>query len=202
MSGAVRIPPIVPPPPAAPSPPSHRTHGRVGLLLVVLGLAAFVAHVLVAGGGSHAYDRNPVPPGVVAFTAGSPYLVSTGEGPGAAGDGAPLTCTYRAPDASPPGAALAVSPVTVDSHATHAIGSFIAPVGGPLVITCTGGPVGRQAVFIDNADSAAVDVSGVLVGLATLGLLVGAGLGLGALFVRGRRDDDAAADHLPDPDPA
>lgn len=199
MTGAVRIPPIVPPPPAVPAAPAHRTHGRIGVVLLGLGLLAFLAHVVVAGGGSHAYDRNPVPPRVVTLTAAAPYLVSTVDGPGAVGDGAPLACTYRAPGAAPPGAALAVSPVTVDSHATHAIGSFVAPVGGPLVITCTGGPVGRQAVFIDNADSTAVDASGLLLVLATLSLLIGAGLGLGALSQRSR-PADAPIVGAPDPD--
>lgn len=171
----------IPPPPAAPR--AQRSYGGlVGVALLVAAVVFGTGYVLLAGRGTHSYDRHPSPPAQVRLTAGKQYLLSTVAGPGVAPAADPLACTYTTPGGSPAG--LQVTAEKTDSRATHAVATFVAPVSGPVSVGCTGGAVGTRPVFVDDADGSPVDVAGILLLLGVVCAVPGAGLVLGALYRR------------------
>jgi hypothetical protein len=145
--------------------------GLVGVLLLVLGLSAWGASRVYAGVESSAFAPSALPPVSVALTAGRQYTLGYPGGVrGLAARGmtpADLACDWQRPAGSP--RELSVQTVPTDTVLTSTVGTFVAPVGGELMITC--GELG--SMFIDDADDAGADVAGWLLVLASAALAVG-----------------------------
>lgn len=154
--------------------------------MIAIGLLAYVGQQLASTGGPHSYDPSAVAPKTVTLTAGATYLLSTAQGPKAAPAATPLRCAYRTTSGLPVQDALAVQPLSGDTRATHAVASFVSPVGGRVMITCSGGTVGSREVFVDNSDAAPGDPAGLLLLLAVVTLLAGSGLLLGGWYAATR----------------
>lgn len=175
----------IPPPPTVPR-PRRRTYGAAGAVLLVLAAVLYAGHVLIAGDGSHSWDRHASPPAQVQVTAGQSYFVSTVDGPDVTPSPQPLSCEFTVPGTGR-GGGLSLVALDAASRSTHAVASFVSPVSGAIAVTCRGGTVGSRAVFVDDSDDAGTDSGSWLLVLAVLAGLPGAGLVLGALYTRGTR---------------
>lgn len=145
-----------------------------GAAALLLGLLLWGAAVVLHGSQKQSFARGAVPPDFSSVTEGVEYLVSVPGGvrtlSGMGLDPASLSCEYVTPSGQRAGVAL--TPEASDTKAVNTIGSIVAPVGGRIGVDCTG--YGR--VFLDGADDASTDWSGVALVAAMALLTVGAGL--------------------------
>ena len=165
-------------------PPSGRAGaggrwGLVAVLLVVVGFVLCVAYRFTASNEPHSYAAGAVAPYDVTLTQGHLYHVAIHRGVDAEQDlglvPAALACTYTAQ----PGVVLplAVTAEPASTKATDVIATFQAPVSGSVHVGC-----GRlTAVFVDDADNAPSDRSGLYLLLGIVALAVGIPLLLSAL---------------------
>jgi hypothetical protein len=154
----------------------------VGVLLLLFGIGLWGLYRVAAGREDHAFAPDAIAPTEVHVTAGMSYSIAirggvptetkAGLDPGA------LHCQYTPRGGSP--AELTIVAEQTDTKATNQVASFTAPVSGSIHIECPG----LAAVFVDDADDASGDLSGVLLVAATISLTAGVGLTLSAL--RGR----------------
>ena len=176
-----------------------RAGGRLGLagvVLVVLGLVLCVAYRFTASDEPHSYAADAVAPYDVTLTAGHVYHVSIHRGVDAEQDlgldPTALSCSY----AVEPGEdrSLPVTPEPSTSKATNVVATFQAPVTGSVHVACSGLP----AVFVDDADTAPGDRSGLYLLLGLIALGVGIPLLLSALrtsLAASRRGSDGFGEH-------
>jgi hypothetical protein len=163
-----------------------------GAVLILAGLGCWALYVNASGHEPHAYARAGAPPQYVQVEIGKTYRIAIRGGvPAVAQAGvdiASLQCTAARPGAGPGALNLFIEDVN-NTKATDDIASFVAATTERLHVECSGlGPV-----FVDNAEDAAFDWSGVWLVLASLGLLIGIPLTLSALRSAGRRPDDSVA---------
>ncbi len=147
-------------------------------VLLLLGILSWGVSRVESGNEHHAYTRGSAPASVN-VTAGSSYQLSVRGGldaltsAGLSAQSAP--CDWRqSGGASSP---LQLKAEDAGSKATNVVASFVAPVSGPITISCDGWP----GIYIDNADDAGFDRSGFLLLLAMVLLTLGVGLGLSEL---------------------
>jgi hypothetical protein len=168
----------------APRPTSAR-FAVAGVLLVLLGLGFWTLYWLRSGTEDHSFSRNPIPPTDVHLTKGKTYDLAVPGGVPAEQslglDPASVQCTITASGAAG-GTELAVLPESATTKATNQIASFIAPFTGRAHVQCRGLP----PVFIDNADDAPADLSGLWIVLSTVALTVGIPLLISALRSAGQ----------------
>jgi hypothetical protein len=150
-----------------------------GTVLVLLGLAAWALFALQNGRERHSYTHGQVPPAYVALHAGKTYSLAI---PGGVSgeetlglDPAKLTCTAARPGQA--SAELTVTPEHNDTKAIQQIGSFTAGFSGSAHVECNG--IGL--VYVDNADNASFDWSGLWLIVASAALVVGLPLTLSGL---------------------
>jgi hypothetical protein len=165
--------------------------GLLGVLLIVLGLGAWGTSRIFAGTQAAAYARDALAPDTVGLTAGHEYTIAYPGGVEALAEmgmtPAGLTCDWQ--PATGPARDLAVSTVPVRTDLTNVLGTFVAPAGGQIRITCARlGPM-----FVDDADDARADVAGWLLLLATAALTAGGVLCLRAYAARGERSPAGSA---------
>lgn len=165
----------------------RRTTARLafaGALLVVVGLGCWALYWLRSGTEDHSYSRNPIPPTTVHITLDKTYGIAIPGGVQAEQDlgldPGSVRCTVSA--ASGATNPLPVTAEGTDTKATNQIASFLAPFTGRAHVQCQGLP----PVFVDNADDASADVSGIWLVLATIALTVGVPLVISALRSAGR----------------
>jgi hypothetical protein len=165
-----------------------------GTIVVIAGLAVWALYVMQANRESHSYSRGGVAPATVQLKAGTTYGIAIRGGVGreiALGlNPATLQCTATEQGHAP--GPLQVNAESQDTKATDRIGSFVADFKGRVHVACTG----IRAVYIDNAEDAGFDWSGVWLVLASILLAVGLPLVLSGLRRTGRRVDPAAAGGL------
>ncbi len=163
-----------------------------GTVVVLAALVSWALYVLQSNSEAHSYSHGgQAPPATVQLTAGHTYGIAIDGGvarevalglvPGT------LQCTTtKAGQAAKP---LQVNAEAQDTKATDRIGSFVSGVKGRVKVECAGIGV----VFVDNADDAGYDWSGVWLVLASVLLAIGLPLTLSGLRLTGRRIDPAAA---------
>jgi hypothetical protein len=163
------------------SAPRSSTNQRLlaGTVLVLLGLAAWALFALQNARERHSYAHGLVPPAYVELHAGKTYSLAI---PGGVHgeenlglDPAKLSCTAARPGQEPAG--LSVTPEHSDTKAIQQIGSFTPGFSGSAHVECTGIGV----VFVDDADNASFDWSGLWLIVASAALVVGLPLTLSGL---------------------
>jgi hypothetical protein len=163
----------------------------IGGLLALLGLLLCVLYRVVDGTESHAYSSGTLPPPSVRLTAGNSYLISVRGGANAiVKNGGALNapqCEWSS--GGSPAQPLTVTAYEADTKATNAVGSFVAPVTGPVHVACTG----WGAVFVDDADNAPGDVAGWLLLAGVVALTLGGGLAVSALATGSHRRASGSA---------
>jgi hypothetical protein len=172
----------------------------IGTALVLVGLGSWALYVQTSRDEPHAYARAGKPPEYVQVEVGKTYRIAVrgGIGTEAQAGVAPdsLNCTAARPGQSP--GALNLTDENTDSKATDDIASFTAAFTGRLHVECTGlGPV-----FVDNADDAAFDWSGLWLVLASLALVIGTPLVLSLLRGAGGGSSDGSLADVERIDPA
>lgn len=164
-----------------------------GAVLILAGLGFWALYVQASADEPHAYARGGAPPQYVQVEIGKTYRIAVRGGVAtlaAAGlEPGNLSCTAARPGQGP--GALNLSFETNDTKATNDVASFVAAMNARLHVECAG--IG--AVFVDNAEDAAVDWSGLWLVLATLALVVGTPLILSAL--RGTGTGTAPRESVP-----
>jgi hypothetical protein len=166
-----------------------------GAVLIVLGLLCWALYVRQAGHERHAYARGAAPPTYVHLTAGKTYRIAIHGGvsrelelhvsPSA------LSCTAARPGEAPGALSVTSEPAPSsgeDAKTTDQIATFLSQITGPVHVECQT----LGAVYVDNADDAAYDWSGVWLVLASIALAVGLPLALSALRLSLRRVDPPA----------
>ena len=175
----------------------HRSERRepprllvVGTLLVFAGLLSWGLYALSAGHEKHSYTHGGAPPPFVDVTAGHTYHLAIPGGLDAERklglDPTKLQCT-AAESGSLPGPLNVVA--ETNTKALDRIGSFTAGRSGSFTIRCAG--IG--AVFVDDADDAGYDWSGLWLVLAAAALAVGFPLALAGLRALAPRTAVSAA---------
>ncbi len=155
--------------------------GLSALALLVIGVLCWGGHRLAEGRGHHAYDAGAVAPETVRLTEGHNYELSY---PGGTGALARLGVSPKAPGCSYSDADSG-GPVTLSTEpeptgkAVDVFAEFISPISGSVHIACSGLP----QVFVDDADNANFDLSGLLLLCAVVALTIGGALGLSALRI-------------------
>jgi hypothetical protein len=169
-----------------------------GVVLVVLGLAAWALYGFSAGRENTVQHPNGAPPATVRLVAGHQYWLGVPGGVGrlrAAGvDPTRLACFGAAAGRAPAG--LADTPVVdannPDTKFVDRIGSFYAARSGRFHVTCTG--VG--SLYVLNAADAGFEWSGLWLVLASGAMVVGF-----PLLLSGLRRARPAARPAPVPGP-
>jgi hypothetical protein len=180
----------------------------VGTVLILAGLGSWALYVGASGDEPHAYARNGSPPQYVQVYAGNTYRLAVRGGvPAVIAAGVEinsLTCTAAAPGQAPGALNISLEKTGSDprkieqSEPINDIASFVASRNERLHIECGGlGPV-----FVDDAEGAAFDWSGVWLTLASILLLIGIPLILSSFRSAGRGRSDSAAAHVGGLDPA
>ena len=166
--------------------------GLAGAVLVVIGLVLCVVYRYTAGDEPHSYAAGAVAPYDVGVTQGRVYYVAIHRGIDAEQElglvPAALTCSYSVQPGVNSPLALTAEPST--SKAINVIATFVAPVTGRVHISCARLP----AVFVDDADDAPADRSGLYLLLGVIALGVGvplllSGLRSATLAARRRADE-------------
>ena len=152
----------------------RRTGNRLGLagvVLVVIGLVLCVAYRFTASNEPHSYAADAVAPYDVGVTQGRSYDIAVHRGVDAEQDlglvPSALTCTYSTQAGAQQ--SLPVTPEASTTKAINVIATFQAPVTGSVHVACTG----LATVFVDDADDAATDRSGLYLLLGVMALGVG-----------------------------
>ena len=165
-------------------PPRARRLGAAGAVLLLLGIVFAGLCRITSGGERHSYSASAVPRDSVHLTQGHTYLLSVPGGVAALQkhDLSPsgLRCEWSLAGSGTQ--TLSVELYGADSKATDAIGSFVAPATGQIHVDC----IGWGTVFVDDADDASGDLSGLLLVLCVVTFTLGAAFGLSAL--RSRRE--------------
>lgn len=135
------------------------------LIAIVASAGAFLGHRTE----HHAYAGGAAP-AAVQVTAGHTYRLSVPGGVSKAERTESISgvaCTFTRSGVA--GAvALTTYPEDDTTKATNVIATFIAPVGGRIVITCAG----LASVYVDDADDSGFDWATLLLVLASLAALV------------------------------
>jgi hypothetical protein len=151
-----------------------------GTLLVLAGLGFWVLYVQRSGGAEqHSYDRAGRPPSYVRLLAGQTYSIAIHGGVNReirlGLDPSALQCSAARPGQTP--GALNLTNENKDTKAINQIASFVSGITGAVQVRCAG--IG--AVYVDDAEDAAYDWSGVWIVLASLALAAGLPLALSGL---------------------
>jgi hypothetical protein len=161
-----------------------------GVVLLVLGLGLLAVYRLTISSARHSYAPGAIAPTYVTVTAAETYSIAIPNGVQAERDlglnPRALRCTINIPGQQP--IQLKITPEPAGTKAINQIATFVAPVSGQVHIDCAG----ASPVFVDNADDAAPDRSGLFLVLATIMLAIGGPLTLSAW--RGRSARRAAQD--------
>ena len=170
--------------------------GPIALVLLVLGVGLFCLYLVFNGSEHHSYNAGAKPAQNVQVTGGKVYEISTPGG--VVGlqhrglDPNSIACTYSTSQVA--SSSLSISSLGGGTRTTHAVATFVAPVSGDISISCTELSSG---VFVDDADNAPSDPSGLFLLLATIALGVGAPIGMSYLYSRSlgrpRQDDQVEA---------
>lgn len=171
---------------AAPADGSARVRGLVlPLALVLLGIACWALSRSTASSGGHSYSAGGTPRATVQLTRGHTYDLAI---PGGIReidrrglDATRLSCTATGSDGVR--ARLVLQAEASDTKAVNQFATFSAPDSGSYAVACAG----LAAVFVDDADNARTDRSGLLVVVAVFALTIGLALLLSALRERGSR---------------
>lgn len=161
----------------------------LGVVLTVIGLGAWLLHVLQSGNEQHSYAAGHTPPQYIRVDAGHTYSIAIPDGVSAETkqglDPGHLACTMTA--AGQTAGVLQVTAEDAQTKATNQIGTFVAPLTATVHIDCSGiGPV-----YVDDAADAERDWSLAWLVLAAIALAIGLPLslsGLRAMSVRARED--------------
>lgn len=155
-----------------------------GVVLVVLGLGCWALYRLTAGGERHSFAVGALAPAYVQVQDGRTYSIGI---PGGArtvkargADLGRLACEIS--PAGEVGQQLGVLPEPDDTKAENQVATFVAPLTGRVHVACAGLP----AVFVDNAEDAGTDWSGMWLVLASASLAVGLPFVLTAMRSRQR----------------
>lgn len=150
-----------------------------GIALLVLGFGLWAVYRLSVSSERHAFAAGAIAPTYVEVTAGKTYRIAAPGGvqreSDAGVDPSALRCSVTPQGA--PAVQLAITPEQAGSKATDQVATFVAPVTGKVHIDCRGG----SEVFVDDADDAAADRSGLWLVLATIMLAIGAPVTLSVL---------------------
>ncbi|WAX57920.1 hypothetical protein M6B22_03930 [Jatrophihabitans cynanchi] len=162
--------------------PASRQQGRMATAAVLLLFAALILAGLcriVGGTQRHSYSPGAAPPAYARVIENKTYQLAVPGGvhalQGRGVDVAQLQCQWSAADSGEQ--LLDVSSAGANSKATNTIGTFVSPYTGAISVDCSG----WGAVFIDDAEGAAPDLSGLFLVLCILALTAGAALALAAL---------------------
>jgi hypothetical protein len=154
------------------SPPRGRGGASLaaGAALLLLAMLLFAGSRVVAAGQQHAYDPGATPPSAYHLTAGETYQLSSAQ-PVAelkqAGVLSNLACFITSGSGAP--APLGLTSTTDDDRNLHSFATMVAPTTGAARLSCTG----IAEVFVDDADNAKPDRSGLLVLLSIAAGLLG-----------------------------
>jgi hypothetical protein len=179
---------------SAPRPASTRALS-LGTLLILAGLVAWALYVKQSNSERHSYARGGAPPSYVQLSAGKTYGIAIRGGVlrelqlGVRPSG--LHCTAARPGEAPGALPITSEPAPNpgdDPKTTNQIATFLSGISGPAHVQCQG----LTDVYVDNADDAAFDWSGLWLVLASLALAVGLPLALSGLRRPVRRVDPAA----------
>lgn len=167
----------------------------VGVGLLVLALVLFGGSRLLSNAQLHAYDHDATPAATYHLTAGKTYQLSSATPvkelvqDGLIGDGIQLTCTARSTSGAQ--SELSIESTKTDDRNLHLFATFRADTTGAVTVVCDG----LGAVFVDDADNAEPDYSGLLMLLSIVFGVVGVSLALsGAYALSEARRDDADQD--------
>lgn len=159
----------------------------LGVVILLIAMVFFAGSRLVASSQRHAYDPHAIPPPTYHLTAGKSYQLSSGEtvksllARGSLDSNA-LSCTAASPDGSQD--SLTIENTITDQRSLHLFANVQASRTGDVHVTCES----IAQVFVDNADDAATDWSGMLVVLSTLLAVAGVALVMsGAYGYQNRR---------------
>ena len=171
-----------------------------GSVLVLAGLASWALYVQTSRDEPLAYARGGKPPAYVQVAIGKTYRIAVRGGIATEAQAGitpeALSCTAARPGESP--GALDLTYENTDTKATDDIASFVAAFTGRLHVECTR----LGAVFVDNADDAAFDWSGVWLVLASLALVIGTPIVLSLLRSAGGGSSDGSLADVARIDPA
>lgn len=151
-----------------------------GIALILFAVVLLAGSRFLSSRQQHAYDVDPTPRASYSVTAGIVYQLSSATPAkqlirsGVLGT---LGCTWSA-DGQVDNQ-LAISSILTDERNRHQFALFVAPVTGPISITCRD----VRTVFVDDADDAGPDRAAGPMLLATIVGLVG-----GMLTVSGGYD--------------
>lgn len=160
------------------------------MLLTIAGLALWALYRVQAGSEAHSFSPGALAPNTVHVTQAHIYHLSIPGGVQAENalgiDSSVLRCTIAPAGGAATG--LAIAAEGDGSKATNQIASFFAPFTGRAHLACAGLP----PVFVDDADDAKPDLSGLWLVLATICLTIGIPLLLSVLRGGPRRRSAAA----------
>lgn len=164
------------------------------VLLTLAGLAMWAIYRVQAGTEAHSFAPGALAPRTVHITQNRTYHIAIPGGvpaePGLGVDPSVLACTI-----TPPGGAaqpLNVTPEGSGTKAINQIATFVAPFTGDVHIACSRLP----SVFVDDADDAAGDLSGLWLVLASVALAVGLPMMLSVLRRPARRKQPVLVESL------
>jgi hypothetical protein len=160
----------------------HPTTSRVlvaGIVLVLVGLAGWALYAVEARSERRSYSHGGPPAAYVQLRAGHTYWVAIPGGVDAeitAGlEPKQLSCSAALPGQGP--IKLNLVAEDADSKATNQIGSFTAVITGSVRVTCAH----LGTVFVDDAQDAGFDWSGLWLIVGCTGLAIGLPLTLSGL---------------------
>ncbi|UQX89917.1 hypothetical protein M6D93_07900 [Jatrophihabitans telluris] len=161
-----------------------------GIVALLVALVLLAGARLMSNAQLHAYDRGATPQGTYRLTAGKTYQLSAAQSvgtltaEGVLGTGLDLNCVARA--ASGAQNQLPIESTKDDARNLHLFATFRAADSGRFHIACNG----LDQVFVDDADDAARDYSGLLTVLASV---LGA-IGVALVFSGGYRLSEPGSD--------
>jgi MFS family permease len=143
----------------------------IGVVLMFASVLLFGLAVVLAGTERHAYDGGALPPNEVSVKQGSTYQLSVPGGVKALikRNISPTGVQCQWSSQGSGSQLLDLSPENGDSKATNMIATFVSPISGPIHVDC----IGWGTVFIDDADNASFDYSGLFLILGMIAFGVG-----------------------------
>ncbi len=164
----------------------RRSRSVLATALIVLGVLGLIGWKLASGNEALPYANSAAPPASVEVTRGHTYSIAVPGGvdamlaggiPAASDGTLALTCSYATGQASTP---LNVSAESTGTKAENTVGHFVAPLTGPISVSCDG----WGAVFVPDSDDRPTDWAGWALLLGVVALSVGAALALSVAYRR------------------
>lgn len=143
----------------------------VGVALLFTSVLLFGIAGVLAGSERHSYIGGALPPNQVTVREGATYQISVHGGVKALIkrniNPTGLQCEWSSQDSA--NQLLDITPENAESKATNLVATFSSPISGPIHVDC----IDWGPVFVDDADNASTDYSGLFLLLGMIAFGVG-----------------------------